>query len=75
MPYMNIPVSFNKTKSMIKDLGLDYKKIDACPNDCTFYWKEHEQDTSCYICGTARWIERPQEDLEVENNETIHKDN
>ena len=33
MPHLNIPLSFNKTKAMIKNLGLNCKKIDACPND------------------------------------------
>ncbi|XP_020960150.1 uncharacterized protein LOC110263331 [Arachis ipaensis] len=37
MPEINIPPSFHKTKAMIRDLGLDYKKIDACPNDCLLY--------------------------------------
>ncbi|KAH0701906.1 hypothetical protein KY285_016184 [Solanum tuberosum] len=32
MPELNIPPSYNKTKSMVKNLGLDYEKIDACPN-------------------------------------------
>ena len=42
MPQLNIPSSFNKTKALIRDLGLSYKKIDACPNDCMLYWKENE---------------------------------
>ncbi|XP_058732816.1 cytochrome P450 83B1-like [Vicia villosa] len=29
MPSLNIPDTFNKAKGMIRDLGLDYKKIDA----------------------------------------------
>ena len=33
MPELNIPPSYNKTRSMVKNLGLDYEKIDACPND------------------------------------------
>ena len=40
---------------MIKDLGLDYKKIDACPNDCMLYWREHEKDNSCYKRGASQW--------------------
>jgi len=40
MPNLNIPESFNKTKSIIIDLGLDYKKIHACPKDCMLFWKE-----------------------------------
>ncbi|XP_058741102.1 uncharacterized protein LOC131613450 [Vicia villosa] len=55
MPDLNIPESFYKTKAMISGLGLDYKKIDACPNDCMLFWKEHEKDNSCTICEASRW--------------------
>ncbi|XP_061993969.1 uncharacterized protein LOC133711883 [Rosa rugosa] len=50
-----LPKSFYKTKKLIKDIGLSYEKIDACPNDCMLYWKEHENDTSCQVCGISRW--------------------
>jgi hypothetical protein len=73
MPFLNIPDTFNKTKSMIKDLGMDYKKIDACPNDCMIYWKDHENDTSCHVCGAPRWIENEEENHEVEKNHKSHK--
>ena len=36
-------------------LGLDYQKIHACPNDCMLFWDEHEQATSCHVCGASRW--------------------
>ncbi|XP_058733240.1 uncharacterized protein LOC131604842 [Vicia villosa] len=55
MPDLNIPVSFYKTKGMISGLGLDYKKIHACPNNCMLFWKEHEKDNSCTICEASRW--------------------
>ncbi|XP_058784764.1 uncharacterized protein LOC131659614 [Vicia villosa] len=55
MPDLNISESFYKTKAMISGLGLDYKKIDACPNDCMLFWKEHEKDISCTICEASRW--------------------
>ncbi|XP_058775279.1 uncharacterized protein LOC131649536 [Vicia villosa] len=55
MPDLNIPESFYKTKAMISGLGLDYKKIDACPNDCMLFWKEHEKENSCTICEASRW--------------------
>ena len=48
-------IFFNKAKKMIKDLGLDYKKIDACPNDCILFWKEYKNIESCPKCGTSRW--------------------
>jgi len=62
MPNLKIPESFNKTKAMIKNLCLDYKKIHACPNDCMLYWKEHENDDTCSTCNTSRWKEFTQVD-------------
>ncbi|CAK8538606.1 unnamed protein product [Lathyrus sativus] len=73
MPSLNIPDTFNKTKGMIRDLGLDYKKIDACPNDCMIYWKNHENDTSCHVCGAPRWNEDVKGNDHVEKNHKSHK--
>ncbi|XP_058774236.1 uncharacterized protein LOC131648500 [Vicia villosa] len=73
MPSLNIPDTFNKTKGMIRDLGLDYKKIDACPNDCMLYWKDQENDTSCHVCGAPRWNEDVKGNDEVEKNHKSHK--
>ncbi|XP_015158556.1 uncharacterized protein [Solanum tuberosum] len=44
MPKLNIPPSYNKTKCMVKNLGLDYEKIDACPNDCMLFRNDHKDD-------------------------------
>ncbi|XP_074377722.1 uncharacterized protein LOC141719247 [Apium graveolens] len=41
-PNVNVPSSFNSSKVMIKDLGLDYQKIHACSNDCMLFWAENE---------------------------------
>ncbi|CAK8561709.1 unnamed protein product [Lathyrus sativus] len=70
---LNIPASFNKTESMIKDLGLDYKKIDACPNNCMLFWKDHGKDDSCHICGASRWIEYPEVANDLEESIKAHK--
>lgn len=50
-----IPDSYYEAKKLIKDLGLDYIKIDACQNDCILYWKEKENLTKCPTCGLSRW--------------------
>ncbi|XP_057535278.1 uncharacterized protein LOC130813461 [Amaranthus tricolor] len=50
-----LPTSYNEAKKLIKDLGLDYYKIDACENDCILYWKEHEKLIECPTCGLSRW--------------------
>ncbi|XP_057526403.1 uncharacterized protein LOC130805635 [Amaranthus tricolor] len=50
-----LPTSYYEAKKFIKDLGLDYYKIDACENDCILYWKEHEKLIECPTCGLSRW--------------------
>ena len=47
--------SFYKAKKTIWDLGLDYKKIDACVNDCMLYWKENSKKKKGLVCGVLRW--------------------
>jgi len=42
---------------MINDLGLDYKKIHACPKDCMLFWKESENLDVCSIYKYSRWKE------------------
>ncbi|KAL6570373.1 hypothetical protein OROMI_014887 [Orobanche minor] len=54
-PDVEVPVSFNSAKKVIKDLGLDYEKIHACPNDCMIYWGENKNEVSCRTCGASRW--------------------
>ncbi|KAI5405776.1 hypothetical protein KIW84_052517 [Lathyrus oleraceus] len=73
MPSLNIPDTFSKTKGLIRDLGLDYKKIDACPNDCMIYWKNHENDTSCHVWGAPRWNEDVKGDDKVEKSHNEHE--
>ncbi|XP_020085892.1 uncharacterized protein LOC109708518 [Ananas comosus] len=51
----NIPKSYYEMKNIIKDLGLQYIKIDACKNDCVLYRKSLEDATECPTCGESRW--------------------
>ncbi|XP_074356308.1 uncharacterized protein LOC141696010 [Apium graveolens] len=53
--HVNLSSSFSAAKGMIKDLGLDYQKIHACPNDCMLFWAENERLENCAKCGTSRW--------------------
>ena len=56
-PDVEVPSSFNAAKKVIKDLGLDYKKIHACPNDCMLFWDENKDEISCRNCGASRWTD------------------
>ncbi|CAL1371190.1 unnamed protein product [Linum trigynum] len=50
-----LPKSFYKARRMIKDLGLDYREIEACRNDCMLFWKEYEDLQNCLHCGEPRY--------------------
>ena len=39
----------------MKDIGMDYEAIHACPNDHIIYYKEHEFAAQCPICHTSRY--------------------
>ncbi|XP_063939737.1 uncharacterized protein LOC135148446 [Daucus carota subsp. sativus] len=54
-PESNLPPSFSAAKGMIKELGLDYEKIHACPNDCMLYWAKNKDENICKVCGVSRW--------------------
>ena len=43
-----------EAKKIIKDLGLSYEKIHACPKDCILYWKENTNLEACPNCNRSR---------------------
>ncbi|WMV18167.1 hypothetical protein MTR67_011552 [Solanum verrucosum] len=73
MPELNILPSYNKTKSMVKNLGIDYEKIDACPNDCMLFRNDHKDDEFCHTCRSSRYIKNPKVDSEVEPSKKSHR--
>ncbi|XP_021722865.1 uncharacterized protein LOC110690354 [Chenopodium quinoa] len=50
-----LPNSFKQMKNIIKKLGLDYKNIDVCPNDCVLFWKDKIISDKCSTCDALRW--------------------
>lgn len=34
----SFPCTYYEARKLIKELGLGYESIDACPNDCMLYW-------------------------------------
>jgi len=40
---------------VVRDLGLDYIKINACENHCVLFRKEYETLDICPICKASRW--------------------
>ena len=58
---------------MVKNLGLDYDKIDSCPNDCMLFRNDHKDDEFCHTCGASRYIKNPEVDGEVESSKKSHR--
>lgn len=67
-----LPASLNEAKKVLKVLGPDYKRIDACPNDCMLYLEQHATATICHLCGTSRW-KLKKNDHNDEANEKVHR--
>jgi len=40
-----------EAKKILCPMGMEYKKIHACPNDCILYKKYFELLKSCLRCG------------------------
>ncbi|XP_020992340.2 uncharacterized protein LOC110278427 [Arachis duranensis] len=53
-----LPSTFYEAKKTIRKLGIEYKKVDACPNDCMLYRGDDEDATKCKQCGTSRWKQK-----------------
>ena len=41
--------------SIMKYIGLEYKKIDACPNDHTIYYEQYASKFECPKYGISRY--------------------
>jgi hypothetical protein len=50
-----LPKSYNELKSVLRKLGFGYESINVCKYDCALFWKDHEEDDHCPICGYTRW--------------------
>jgi hypothetical protein len=50
-----LPTSTYRAKKLICPLSLGVDKINACPNHCIQYHKEHEFKTKCPVCGVSQY--------------------
>jgi hypothetical protein len=65
-----VPDSLYSAKKIIRDLGLDYEKIDACINDCVLYRNEYASLEQCPICMESRW-KSMENNVENESDEDV----
>ncbi|XP_050280569.1 uncharacterized protein LOC126721563 [Quercus robur] len=50
-----LPKDHYEAKKIVRDLGLGYEKIHACPNDCMLFWKQNVNLEACPCCKASRW--------------------
>lgn len=50
-----LPTSTYYARKVMCPFGLEVVKIDACPNDCVLYRKDHENLDECPKCGVSRY--------------------
>ncbi|XP_021866163.2 uncharacterized protein [Spinacia oleracea] len=70
-PFSNMkefPSSYYEGMKIMKDLGLGYEKIHACPNDCMLYWGDIAEKSECHICHTSRWKNVKENEGEISEN-------
>jgi hypothetical protein len=62
-----LPASTYKAKKIVCPLGLEVKKIHACPNDCILYrGEEYENLNACSACSAFRYKIRRDDPGDVE---------
>ena len=50
-----LPSGTYEAKKILCSMGMPYKKIHACPNDCILYRNERESLKSCPVCNASRY--------------------
>jgi hypothetical protein len=56
LPSSNIlPPTYRDLHVIMKDIGMEYQSIDACPDDHIIYYGQHASKTKCLICGISRY--------------------
>jgi hypothetical protein len=71
-PY-KVPKDMYQSKKMMHVLGLKYEKIDAWPNNCMLFWKEHANEKKCLECDQSRFFKVVTQDDEKVTIEVAHK--
>ena len=50
-----LPNSTYATKKVVCPLGLEVRKIHACPNDCILYRGAYDDLNACLVCSAMRY--------------------
>jgi len=58
-----------EAKKILCPMGMEYKRIHACPNDCILYMKDFELLKSCPRCELSRYKLKQKDDDTIEEIE------
>jgi hypothetical protein len=47
----------HQSKKLLSTLGMEYKKVDVCKDNCMIFYKEHKDEMKCFKCGKSRFVE------------------
>ncbi|XP_052118636.1 uncharacterized protein LOC110280298 [Arachis duranensis] len=71
--HARIPNTLHDAKTIIRKLGIEYKKIDVCPNDCMLYTGSDHDLSRCKRCGASRWKQKTRKNSIVKINAVVKK--
>ena len=56
LPTPNIfPSTYREISVIMKEIGMDYQAIDACPNDHIIYYGQYALENECPQCQISRY--------------------
>ncbi|RYR12254.1 hypothetical protein Ahy_B04g069782 [Arachis hypogaea] len=68
-----LPKTVYEVRKTIRKLGIEYTKIDACPNDCMLYRGDDENLTRCKKCRCSRWKQKTKKGFIVRLNVPVKR--
>ncbi|KAL4287361.1 hypothetical protein AHAS_Ahas19G0178500 [Arachis hypogaea] len=71
--HARIPSTMHHAKRIIRKLGITYKMIDACPNDCMLYQGSDQELSKCKRCATSGWKQKTNKNSRVRINRVVKK--
>ena len=49
------PSTCREECQLLVELGIEYKKIHSCKNDCILYKDEYQNNEECHVCKEKRY--------------------
>ena len=53
-PSNNLPLTCREVFLIVKEIGMDYQAIDACPNDNIIYYGQYASENKCPQCEISK---------------------